>query len=150
YQNPGSSADAMATLLVKTTPFDDAELDRITTAIRESSFRPLWLGRRGGPDPMVRRLLLSEDRKAVYREYHDATGLDISPVTDDRPFFFDMIDPLASLFRAPRPEWKKHIYYFVRALDISMLHQLLLAACLVTGVLLLAPLLLRLRDLRGV
>lgn len=150
YQNPGNLAEAMTTLLVKMTPFSDDELDRVTRTVDESSFRPLWLGKRGGADPMVRQLFLTSDRATVYREYHLATGLDVSPVTDDRPFFFDMIDPLGSLFSSPRPEWRRHIYYFARTLDISMLHQLLIATLLFALALLVVPLLGRLRDLRGV
>ena len=61
-----------------------------------------------------------------------------------------MIDPLESLFSAPRPEWRRHIYYFARTLDISMLHQLLIATSLFALALLVVPLLGRLGDLRGV
>jgi hypothetical protein len=150
YQNPGNLAESMSTLLVKRTPFTDAELDRLEASVRESSFRPLWLGKRGGPDPMVRELFLSPDRKKTLRDYRSSTGLDISAVSDDRPFFFDMIDPLESLVSAPRAEWNKHIYYFARTLDIRMLHQLLAATLLFTLALLLVPLLGRLSDLRGV
>jgi hypothetical protein len=57
---------------------------------------------------------------------------------------------LRSLFSTPRPEWKKHIYYFARTLDITMLHQLLLATSLFVLGLLVVPLLGRLGDLRGV
>jgi hypothetical protein len=140
----------MSTLLVKGSPFTDAELDRLAATVEESSFRTLWLGKRGGPDPMLRSIFLSSDRAATYRDYARSTGLDISPVTDDRPFFFDMIDPLGSLFSTPKPEWRRHIYYFARTLDIRMLHQLLVATALFTLALLLVPLLGRLRDLRGV
>jgi hypothetical protein len=147
YQSPGQLAESMSTLLVKSTPFTDAELDAVATAIRESSFRPLWLGKRGGPDPMVRALFLAADRKELYRGYYQTTGLDITPVTDDRPFFFDMIDPITSLFVAERPEWRKHIYYFARTLDIRMLHQLLATTLGFAFVLLVVPLLVRSKDL---
>lgn len=150
YQNPGNLAEAMSTLLVKRSPFTDAELDRLARTITDASFRPLWLGKRGGPDPMVRELFLTKDRAATFASYASATGLDISPVTDDRPFYFDMIDPIASLFSTPKPEWKKHFYYFTRTLDVRMLHELLLATCLFTLALLVVPLLGRLSDLRGV
>jgi spermidine synthase len=150
YQNPGQLAESMSTLLVKMTPFTDEELDRVSRTVTESSFRPLWLGKRGGADPMVQQLFLASDRAAMYRDYHRATGLDITPVTDDRPFFFDMIDPLASMFSSPLPEWRKHIYYFARTLDIAMLHQLLIVTSLFALGLLVVPLLGRLGDLRGV
>ncbi|HEX4335633.1 MAG TPA: hypothetical protein VH062_06935 [Polyangiaceae bacterium] len=106
YQNPGNLAESMSTLLVKTSPFTDAELDGLSRTIAESSFRPLWLGKRGGPDPMVRELFLSKDLAATFRNYRDATGLDITPVSDDRPFFFDMIDPLGSLVSPTKPAWR--------------------------------------------
>jgi hypothetical protein len=150
YQNPGNFAESMSTLLVKKTPFVAEELNRLADTARESSFRTLWLGARGGPDPVIQSLFFSKDRGPVYRRYYADTGLDISPVTDDQPFFFDMIDPLASLFRPAKPEWGKHIYYWARTLDIDMLHQLLGATSLLALALLVVPLLTRLRDLRSV
>ncbi len=62
YQNPGNQAESMSTLLVKRTPFTDEELDRVEANVQDSSFRPLWLGKRGGPDPMVRELFQTKDR----------------------------------------------------------------------------------------
>jgi hypothetical protein len=150
YQNPGNLAESMSTLLVKASPFTPAELDTLERAIAESSFRPLWLGERGGPDPTIRALVAAADKPDFYRRYFARTGLDISPVSDDRPFFFDMIDPIRSLFRKEQPEWRNHIYYFARSLDIAMLHDLLGATLLLALALLVVPLLVRLKDLRGV
>ncbi len=150
YQRPGHLAESMSTLLVKDIPFDAAELDALERSVRASRFRTLWMGRRGGPDEVIADLFSTNDRPRLYREYLERTGLDIGPVTDDRPFFFDMIDPVRSLFRTERPEWGKHIYYFARAVDVRMLHQLFGATVLVAGAVLLVPLVARFRDLRGV
>jgi hypothetical protein len=150
YQNPGNFSESMSTVLVKHSAFTDQELDSIAEACRESSFRPAWMGARGGDDPVLRELFSSKDRRALYRKYADETGLDISPLTDDQPFFFDMIDPVQSLFHPARPEWLRHPYYWVRTLDIHMLHQLLAATSVLALALLVVPLLTRLGDLRGI
>jgi spermidine synthase len=65
YQHPGNRAESMSTLLVKNSPFTADELDRLSETIRESSFRPLWLGTRGGSDTTIRELFDSKDRAAV-------------------------------------------------------------------------------------
>jgi 8-oxo-dGTP pyrophosphatase MutT (NUDIX family) len=150
YQHPGNRAESMSTLLVKNSPFTASELDRLTTTITESKFRPLWLGSRGGSDTTIRALFAPGDRTAVYREYKEETGLDIVPVTDDRPFYFDMIDPIASLFTKPKAQWTRHAYYFARTLDIDMLHELLKTTAALALGLLILPLLGRIRDVRAV
>jgi len=108
------------------------------------------MGERGGPDETIVALFGTTDRAPLYRAYRERTGLDISPVTDDRPFYFDMIDPTRALFEEEREAWRGHIYYFARWLDIRMLHQLLYAVALAAGLLLVVPLLGRIGDLRGV
>lgn len=150
YQNPNNFAESMSTLLVKRVPFRGEELDRLEQAITSSGFRPVWMGERGGRDETVRVLLDRAARPVLYADYRQRTGLDISAVTDDRPFFFDMIDPLRSLAEPERREWTKNSYYFARALDIHMLHQLLSAVALASFVLLVLPLLFRFRALRAV
>src|SRR6185503_7150090 len=81
--------------------------------------------------------------------YHADTGLDITPVTDDRPFFFDMIDPIRSLFTKRQPAWETHMYYFARTLEIDRLHQLLATTALLAFLLLVLPLAGRFGDVRA-
>jgi hypothetical protein len=61
-----------------------------------------------------------------------------------------MLNPGRALFERPKPEWARDIYYWSRSLDVGMLHALLRAVGLAALSLLVLPLLLRLRDLRGV
>jgi hypothetical protein len=149
YQQPGNLAESMSTILVKKWPFTSVELDRIDRTLKESKFRSLWLGSRGGADPAVRELVTAKDRPAFFARYRETSGLDITPVTDDRPFFFDMIDPISSLFGGEKPEWARQIYYWVRLLDIRMLHQLLVSTALVAGLLIALPLALRYREIKA-
>jgi hypothetical protein len=149
YQQKGNLAESMSTLLVKLAPFTDAELTRLDGVIQSSKFRALWLGSRGGAEPALRGLVSAEGRPAYLQRYREASGLDITPVSDDRPFFFDMLDPLRSLFVEQKPEWAHQIYYWARLLDVRMLHELLLATTLAVLVLLALPLLLRFRQVRG-
>lgn len=150
YQNPNNFAESMSTLLVKRVPFRAEELDRLDQSITSSGLRPIWMGERGGDDETVRALFNRAERPALYADYRQRTGLDISPVTDDQPFFFDMIDPLRSLVEREHPEWMGHAYYWARSLDIHMLHQLLIAVALASFLLLVLPLLFRFRSLRAV
>ncbi|HVU00966.1 MAG TPA: hypothetical protein VHE30_04410 [Polyangiaceae bacterium] len=148
YQHAGNVADAMTTILVKNTPFSQAELDVLEGAIRAANFQPLWLGSRGGPDRTIRRIFAAGNSPEFFRRYRSETGLDITPVTDDRPFFFDMIDPIHSLFFAPKPEWLRNAYYWARTLDITMLHQVFYTTLVLSFLLLLLPMVGRWRDLR--
>src|SRR5262249_40702583 len=81
--------DQVATFLLKKTPFTQAEIQTLADAAQQLGFAVLYLP--GRPTPTYddnrddyARLLLAPDRQAFYREY----PLDVTPTTDDRPFFF--------------------------------------------------------------
>jgi hypothetical protein len=81
--------DQVATFLLKKTPLTPAEVRTLDDAARQLGFAVLYLP---GRPPQVfddnrddyARLLLAPDRLAFYRAY----PLDVTPTTDDRPFFF--------------------------------------------------------------
>jgi hypothetical protein len=81
--------DQVATFLLKKTPFTAAEVQTLAAAAQQLGFAVLYLP--GRPTPTYddnrddyARLLLAPDRQAFYRAY----PLDVTPTTDDRPFFF--------------------------------------------------------------
>ncbi len=81
--------EGVATFLLKKTPFDAADRERLAAAARDLKFSILYLpGTTAEPMGDVRddyaRLILAPDRQAFYRDY----PFDVSPTTDDRPFFF--------------------------------------------------------------
>jgi hypothetical protein len=91
--------DRVATFLLKKTPFTDADARRLTSLAGELGFSVLYVpGADRGPaqsDPIemqrtgtsaddYRRLILAADRRQFVEQY----PLDITPTTDDRPFYF--------------------------------------------------------------
>jgi hypothetical protein len=95
--------DRVATFLLKKTPFTPAEVARLAQVSAELGFQVLYLPSSGGAGPVAAasadggsesdheaaindyaRLIEAPDRGAFYASY----PLDITPTTDDRPFFF--------------------------------------------------------------
>ena len=81
--------DKVATFLLKKTPFTPAERKTLLDAAAGLGFAVLYLP--GTPAPSFgdnrddyARLMHAPDRHAFYAQY----PLDVSPTTDDRPFFF--------------------------------------------------------------
>jgi hypothetical protein len=81
--------DRMATFLLKKTPYTAQETQALADAATRLGFAVLYLPGHPGPNmgdsrDDYARLLLSPDRQSFYRHY----ALDVTPTTDDRPFFF--------------------------------------------------------------
>ncbi len=94
---PQISTEGLATVLFKRTPFTDEEIARIRQVAEELDFVLLWLPGES-PTEEVGAFVAGTDRAAFIADY----PLDISPATDDRPFFFnlvrfgDLLDPSLS------------------------------------------------------
>jgi hypothetical protein len=94
--------DKVATFLLKKTPFTPAEIDTLERAASDLGFAVLYLP--GRPSPHLGdtrddygRLIHAPDRKAFYASY----PLDITPTTDDQPFFFNTTKLRNHAFVAP-------------------------------------------------
>jgi len=74
----------VGTTLVSKRPFTEDELERIERAADDLEFRKLWIPGKAAEDTFIARLLAGGDRAA----YVAGLPLDVSPSTDDRPFFF--------------------------------------------------------------
>ncbi len=79
---------ARDTVLVSRKPFTAQDMERARAAIRESHMQAVYLPDENIPNPFT-RLMHAPDPEAFYRAYQ----YDISPVTDDRPFFFYSVQP---------------------------------------------------------
>jgi spermidine synthase len=98
--------DKVATFLLKKTPFTPAERDQLAATARDLNFEVLYLP---GVQPAVRgdtrddyaRLILAADRAGFYRAY----PLDVTPTTDDRPFFFHTTKLRSQRFVAAILRW---------------------------------------------
>src|SRR5215471_13193024 len=94
--------DKVATFLLKKTPFSPAEIDTIAKAASDLGFAVLYLPGRVTPHyddsrDDYSRLLHAPDRRAFYAQY----PLDVTPTTDDRPFFFNTTKLRNHAFIAP-------------------------------------------------
>jgi hypothetical protein len=79
---------AQDTVIVFRKPISDADLARVRSALLETELQPLYIP--GDlPANEFGRLLLSNDPETFRAEY----AFDISPVDDDRPFFFYTVQP---------------------------------------------------------
>ena len=78
----------IATMLVKRTPFTPEEGARIVEVAQQLGFTPLQVPGLVAEAP-VRDLIYNDDRPAYVRHY----AADISPTTDDRPYFFYTLRP---------------------------------------------------------
>jgi hypothetical protein len=77
----------VATILVSRDPFSGTDLDRLDREMDRLGFDVVFSPRVPGSDPAFTALLNPETADAFYASY----PLDVSPPTDDRPFFFQML-----------------------------------------------------------
>jgi len=94
--------DKVATFLLKKTPFTPAEIATLEKAAADLGFAVLYLPGRPSPHfgdtrDEYPRLILAPDRHAFYRAF----PLDVTPTTDDRPFFFNTTRLRNHAFIAP-------------------------------------------------
>jgi SAM-dependent methyltransferase len=76
----------ICTLLVSPKPFSPADLARLATTLERLRFTPLAVPGTE-PDPRLAGILASRDLFA----FAEGFPYDVSPPTDDRPFFFNML-----------------------------------------------------------
>jgi hypothetical protein len=79
---------AQDTVLISRRPFSKDDVDRALTRLRESKMEAVYYPGSSQQNPF-RELLLSPDPESYERTYR----FDISPVTDNRPFFFYTVQP---------------------------------------------------------
>ena len=78
--------ESLATLLFKTTPFTQSEIARFNADLDDMGFNLVYAPD-NRPDPYFRQLVTMPDRRVFYEKYE----YDVSPPTDDKPFFFNML-----------------------------------------------------------
>jgi hypothetical protein len=87
----------IATLLLSPTPFSKRDVDRMQRTAAKMGFTMLATPRRGPlHDGLLKDLWAVESRDELHRWAKSQT-LDLTPPTDDRPFFFNMLKPRAWL-----------------------------------------------------
>lgn len=131
----------MANFLLKRTPFTPEELARLRQTVRDLEFQVVFLPDQRAGDGVYQRLIAARGSEAFHADF----PFDISPVDDDRPFFYYMLKPVDFLSLFSFPEQAK---FEDRA--ILTLRNLLVVVSACVAVFLLLPLLLwQRRDLRS-
>lgn len=82
----------VATLLLCRSPFSAQDLDLIEQVAAQRGFRLLTTPRKLPQEPLLRELLSQPSSEALL-QFADAQLLDLSPPSDERPFFFNMLRP---------------------------------------------------------
>ncbi|MFO8071453.1 MAG: hypothetical protein R6V85_06220 [Polyangia bacterium] len=140
-ERPGST---LHNLIIKNGPFDERELASVRREATRLRFPIYHLpGREPPRNNPIRRLLRCENRRELDR-LMDGWPLDVSPATDDRPFFFyqNRLRDVGELISAERPA-----YLFGGGLFV--LAKVALVASAMVILFLLTPFVLARRDLRG-
>ena len=126
--NKPEMPDGVGTLLLGHRPFTAAELDRLDAVCKEMGFEVV-LSSRVAADETFNRLTSGADFASVVREY----PIDISPPTDDSPFFFNQLR-MANLLNLKLQDYGKqsHNMRAVFVLGVLLLIVLVLTAlCIV-------------------
>jgi hypothetical protein len=76
--------ERVATFLLKKTPFTPDDVQRLRAVSDQLGFTVLYAPGQSTADNDYAKLVLAEDREAFYDGFHH----DVTPTTDNRPFFF--------------------------------------------------------------
>lgn len=97
-KSSGINQDRLFTFMLKKTPFRNDEVDKMRNVCHKRGFHliatpsDLW-------HPFIKELYEGSGRGAYIEQIRRRIGIDISPTTDERPFFFNVVRPVDSLWR---------------------------------------------------
>jgi len=89
-------SELVATLLLSPTPFSSSDIDRAQEMAVERGFNMLLTPRRQPAHPLLRELVAQRSPEQL-QEWSQDKSFDLSPPSDARPFFFNMLRPHAWL-----------------------------------------------------
>lgn len=135
-------------VLVKPSGFSPEEADRLGRATGELGFSPVYLPGRALPlrrpeSAWIARIATSPDEAAL-EKWMKTLPIDVSAVTDDRPYFFYQ-DRFADFLRALVSVKASHLF----GNGLAIVAKVLLVALLFVGIFVGVPLLSRHRELRA-
>ena len=100
-ENPGThmalvARNTVATLLVSPNPLLDSDIDQIENVAEQYGFTILHSPRQESDNPLIRSVLASQTPEQLLAATQHQF-LDFSPPTDSRPYFFNILKPIALL-----------------------------------------------------
>ena len=148
YQWQLGQMESMSTILIRKTPFPPTQLEQLQAICSENHFSPLWIPGSAGSDSTLSALFSAKEIGQVFIQYRADNGVDISPVQDDRPFFFDFVSPVQHLFGETSSEWQSNKYYHYSTTANGILVKLLASTGVLIILLIVVPLLSRIDELK--
>ncbi|WP_052546941.1 hypothetical protein [Enhygromyxa salina] len=139
----------VATLLVSPAPFSTADIDTMQQAAVRMGFTMLATPRRGPLHEGTLAQLWAVPDHASLGTWADKQALDLSPPTDDRPFFFNMLTPQRWL-QSPGSAAELDVAFLGNLEATQTLVYATLVSLLLALTTIVAPLLVRWRALAGV
>ncbi len=85
-------SEIVATLLVSREPLSKADVDAVQQLAVDRGFNVLLSPRRSPVHPLLRQIAEQKTRAGMLA-FASSQALDLSPPTDERPFFFNMLKP---------------------------------------------------------
>jgi len=138
---------SVATLLVSPSPFTAADLDRMQQEAVRLGFNMVLTPRRLPAQPLLKALVEQPDSASLWA-FAAGQELDLTPPSDDRPFFFNMLRPRAWL--ADTSEVDRQDFAFLGNLQATQtLVYATLVSVLLTLLAVVGPLWLRRGQLRS-
>ncbi|MGB1013707.1 MAG: hypothetical protein ACPG4T_06215, partial [Nannocystaceae bacterium] len=137
----------VATLLVSPTPFSASDLDTMQREAVRLGVNMMLTPRRLPRQALLRELAQLQSGDALSRWGH-ARPLDLTPPTDDRPFFFNMLRP-SEWLRDPKAVASMDLAFLGNLRATQTLVYAILASLLMTVVAVFVPLWRRRRALRA-
>ncbi|MGE0754853.1 MAG: hypothetical protein AB7L92_06800 [Alphaproteobacteria bacterium] len=146
YQGNGATAH-MATALISKSPFTPQQLDVINHSIRQFGFTPLWIPGNPKVHPVIAGIFETNGSTEFYTHHYHKSGLDISPIDDDKPFFFSMLRPQDYYWSEKYLDSENKIF-FGKYAPVYALHKILYSLLVLGGLFIALPLFLRRADIK--
>jgi len=127
----------IATLLLCRSPYSAADLDELERVAAERGFNLLATPRKLPEQPLLHQLLSQRSPEAL-KQFTDAQLLDLSPPSDARPFFFNMLRPGSWLLEREQID-KLDLRYLGNLVASQSLLYSMLVSLLLTALALLLP-----------
>jgi hypothetical protein len=145
--NQFRKAQNMASLLVKKSPFTKAEIAKIQKIAKLYKFRKFHIpGDKDGHAALKQIITAASfnQLRFVLGNLYKKAYFDLTPPTDEKPFFFSMINPFDfDEMERQKPDWRKSLVNVSKYVGVDRIRRLINILLVMSVVFILVPLLAR-------
>jgi hypothetical protein len=147
YQAHGSTTKSMATTLISKQPFSSERVDKLKAVVSEYKFQPIWFPQNKVENKLIKQLFKAQGDPEFFESFYVRRGVNISPTTDDAPFFFNFVRPIDYFFQAGKDSKETDKPHSANIKGLSALHQTGLALIIILIFLVGLPLIIKRSDI---